>query len=141
MIARLLLAAVFLLAGALKFPDPLGFADGIAGFGLVPVWMIVPLALGIPIFEILTGAALLSTRFRSAGALAASGLSLAFVLLYAWAWAWGLDVQCSCFGSLEIFKVSNGAGLLRGLVLLLLSTWVYAEAGFIEPRRARTKEE
>ena len=125
MIARLLLAAVFLLAGALKFPDPLGFADGMARFELVPVWMISPLALSIPIFEILTGAALLSARFRSAGALAASGLSLAFVLLYAWAWAWGLDVQCSCFGSLEIFKVSSGAGLLRGLVLLLLSTWVY----------------
>jgi uncharacterized membrane protein YphA (DoxX/SURF4 family) len=125
MIARLLLAAVFLLAGALKFPDPLGFADGMVRFGLLPVWTIAPLALSIPTFEILTGAELLSTRFRSTGALAASGLSLAFVLLYAWAWACGLDVQCSCFGSLEFFKVSNGAGLLRGLALLLLSTWVY----------------
>ncbi len=125
MIARLLLAAIFVVAGVLKFPDPLGFADGISGFRLVPVWAIPPLALGIPIFEILTGAALFSARFRPAGSLAAAGLSLAFVFLYAWAFARGLDVRCSCFGNLEVFRVSTGAGLLRALALLALSAWVF----------------
>ena len=128
MIARLILAAIFVVAGALKFPDPLGFADGISGFRLVPAWAIPPLALGIPIFEILTGGALFSARFRSAGSLAAAGLSLAFVLLYAWAFARGLDVRCSCFGTPEVFRVSAGGGLLRALALLALSAWVYAKA-------------
>ncbi|MEI6279959.1 MAG: MauE/DoxX family redox-associated membrane protein [Verrucomicrobiae bacterium] len=125
MIARFLLASVFVAAGVLKLPDPLAFADGISGFGLVPMWAIAPLALGIPFFEILTGAALFSVRFRSAGALAAGALSLAFVFFYARAFAGGLDVRCSCFGNLELFRVSTGAGLLRALVLLFLSAWVY----------------
>jgi uncharacterized membrane protein YphA (DoxX/SURF4 family) len=125
MIARLVLATVFVLAGVLKLPDPAAFADGISGFGLVPAWAIAPLALGIPVFEILTGAALFSGRFRSAGALAAGGLSLVFVLFYAWAFAWGLDVRCSCFGSMEFFRVSAGMGLLRALALLALSAWVW----------------
>ncbi|MEI6032660.1 MAG: MauE/DoxX family redox-associated membrane protein [Verrucomicrobiae bacterium] len=124
MIARLILAAVFVVAGALKLPDPLAFSDGIAGFGLAPAWAIPTLALGIPIFEILTGAALFGARFRSAGALSACLLSLAFVLFYAWAFFRGLDVECSCFGGMEILRVSTGAGLLRALALLVLSARV-----------------
>jgi hypothetical protein len=128
MIARGILAAVFLAAGLLKLPDPHAFAAGIAGFRLLPAWSVAPLALGMPIFEILTGAALLGTRFRSAGALSATALSLAFTLLYAWALARGLDVRCSCFGGAEFLRVSSPVGLLRALVLLALSAWVYRSA-------------
>jgi len=126
MIARILLALVFVSAGVLKLPDPLGVADGMAAFRLLPVWAITPLALGIPIFEMLVGISLFTKRFSRAGALAATGLSLVFVLLYASAVARGLDVRCSCFGALEFFQVSTGAGLARALALLGLSAWVYS---------------
>lgn len=126
MIARILLALVFVSAGVLKLPDPLGVADGMAAFRILPVWAITPLALGIPVFEIVVGISLLTKRFSRAGALAATGLSLVFVVLYASALARGLDVRCSCFGALEFFRVSTGAGLVRALVLLGLSTWVYS---------------
>jgi uncharacterized membrane protein YphA (DoxX/SURF4 family) len=128
MIARLLLASVFAVAGVFKIFDPLGFADGISGFRLVPAFAIAPLALGVPIFEILTAAAMVGRRFRRASALAATGLSLAFVIFYASAWVRGLDVQCACFGTLEFFRVSTGGGLLRAGAMLALSSWVYASA-------------
>ncbi len=125
MIARLLLALVFVSAGVLKLPDSLGVADGMAAFRLLPLWSIAPLALGIPVFEIVVGVSLLSKRFLRPAALAATGLSLAFVVLYALALARGLDVRCSCFGALEFFRVSTGTGLVRALVLLGLSARVY----------------
>lgn len=124
MIARLALAAVLLIAGILKVLDPAGFADGLVSFQLVPSPLIVPLALGVPLFEILTGAALLGGRFRSAGALAATGLAAAFTVFYATAWLRGLDVSCSCFGSIQFLQVTPSGGLLRAVVLLALSAWV-----------------
>lgn len=127
MIARVALAAVFLAAGILKLRDPSGFADGIAGFQLVPVSLIIPLALGVPLFEILTGVGLLGRRFRSAGALAAAGLAAAFTVLYAAAWLRGLDVSCSCFGGLRLMQVSTSGGLVRAAALLVVAAWVMRE--------------
>ena len=124
MIARLTLAVVLLMAGILKVLDPAGFADGLASFQLVPSPLIVPLALGVPLFEILAGAALLGGRFRFQGALAATGLAAAFTVFYATAWIRGLDVSCSCFGSIRFLQVTPAGGLLRAVVLLALAAWV-----------------
>ena len=122
-IARIFLAAIFVVAGALKLRDPAAFADGMAGFRLIPHWAIPLLATGIPIFEIATGTGLLLGRFRSAAALSACGLSAAFVALYAWACVAGIDVRCSCFG--EMFRVTKEAGLARAAAMLALSCWIY----------------
>jgi len=129
-IARLALAGLLILAGTLKLPDPLGFADGLAAFHLLPAWAITPLAAGIPIFEILAGGGLISRRFRTAGALASCGLTAAFVVFYGWAFLSGRDVTCSCFGNLELFQVSTTTGLLRAALLLALAAWVAARAYF-----------
>ncbi len=126
MIARWFLAGVLLLAGILKLRDPAGFADGLASFQLLPSGLIVPLALGVPLFEILTAFALASRRFRSAGSLSACLLTAAFTGFYAWAAIRGLDVNCACFGSSPIFRVSAAGGLLRAAALLALALWVDA---------------
>jgi uncharacterized membrane protein YphA (DoxX/SURF4 family) len=128
MIPRILVSLVFLLAGLLKLQDPLAFADGIAAFHIFPVWSIHVLALGIPIFEVLTAIGLLADRTRRPAALAACGLSVCFVVLYASALVRGLDVTCACFGKWEILQASTGVGFARAMVLLGLSAWVYAKA-------------
>ena len=128
MIPRILVSLVFLVAGLLKVRDPLAFADGIAGFHAFPVWAINPLAMCVPWFEILTGTGILVGRTRSAGALAACGLSVCFVVLYASALARGLDVQCACFGKWDLLQASTRVGLVRALVLLGFSAWVYWRA-------------
>ena len=128
MILRISVSLVFLVAGVLKLRDPLAFADGIAAFQVFPAWIINVLAMGVPFFEILTGLGILSRRTRSAGALAACGLSIGFVLLYASALARGLEVTCACFGKWEILEASTQVGFLRALILLGLSAWVYAKA-------------
>lgn len=125
MILRILISAVFLVAGLLKLWDPLAFADGIAAFRVFPEWTITPLALGVPYFEILTALGILGRRTRSAGALAACGLAMGFAALYASAFIRGLDVQCSCFGTWKILQVTTQAGLLRALVLLVACLSVY----------------
>lgn len=49
------LAAVFFYAGIDKLRDPLEFADSIAAFAILPATLISPLALGLPIFEVVCG--------------------------------------------------------------------------------------
>jgi len=126
MMARTLLALILMAAGLLKLPDPTAFADGIWGFRLVPQILIAPLAAGIPLFEIATGLGLLAPRFRSAASLSACFLTAGLVLFYAWAVVRGLSVNCSCFGSLAILRVSAAGGLARAAVLLLLACFVRA---------------
>jgi len=127
MIPRLLVAGVFLGAGLLKLQDPQAVADGIAAFQIVPDILINPLALSVPFFEVATAVALLSRSTWSAGALAAGGLSLVFFVLFATALARGMDVHCACFGKWEILQVSAPAGLVRSLVLLAASLWVFRQ--------------
>ena len=126
MIIRIIVSLVFLAAGLLKLRDPLAFADGISGFQILPDWMINPLALIVPFFEILTGIGLLSRRFLGSASVAAGGLSACFVVFYLSALARGIEVTCACFGKWEVLQVPTWLGSIRAILLLAASAWIYA---------------
>ena len=97
---RWILAGVFLYAGIAKFvQSPAGFADSIASFRLLPTVGVVPMALALPPFELLAGAALLIEYPRRLGACAASLLGAVFLVALALAMARGITVDCGCFGA------------------------------------------
>lgn len=125
MILRIFVSLVFLAAGFLKLRDPLAFADGISGFQIFPDWMINPLAMIVPFFEILTGLGLLSRRTLGAAALAACGLSSCFVVIYLSALARGIEVTCACFGKWEVLQVPTWLGSIRAILLLAACVWIY----------------
>ncbi len=55
-----LLGGLFIYAGTIKVSDPQSFNDNIAAYQLLPAMLINPVALGLPIFEILTGVLLIT---------------------------------------------------------------------------------
>ena len=98
-LCRLVLAAVFLWSGAAKLlAPPQTFADSVASFRLVPTGLVSPLALALPPFEILVGAALFAGRPRRWGAFGALLLSGLFLAALTVALARRLPVDCGCFG-------------------------------------------
>jgi putative oxidoreductase len=127
---RVLLGALFLLAGGLKILDPAAFAIEIEHYQLVPWWSCALLALFLPWLEICVGIGLL-TQPVWRGALAwATGLLLLFSAALLSAMLRGLSIDCGCFG-----RVWQSTGtfwpLIRNLVLLgmvFLLWW--------QPRRA-----
>jgi putative oxidoreductase len=127
--ARLVLAAVFVVAGALKLRDPVGFANDVANYQLTPA--LAPLlAATLPCLEIVVGVALLFARWRRAAALCAAALMAMFTAAAGTAYARGLDVACGCFGS-----TSGAIGwttLVRDLALLAAAILIVA---FERPRR------
>ena len=99
LLCRLLLAAVFVSAGAAKLlASPQPFADSVASFRLVPAWLVGPLALALPPFEILVGGALLAGRPRRLGAGGALVLAGVFLVALVAALIRGVPVDCGCFG-------------------------------------------
>ncbi len=115
---RVVLGAIFVTAGALKVGDPIAFADSIWAFQMVPNAAIMPMALMLPIFEMLTGLLLIFGWIRGVAALAILLLSAVFTAAIASALARGLTLDCGCFG--QGAPTVSGMWLDLGRDLLLL---------------------
>src|SRR5918999_3175906 len=100
LIARLVLAAVFTLAGVAKLADLKGSRKAIIEFGL-PAVVASPLALLLPLAELGVGAALIAASSAWWGALGALGLLVLFVVGISINLARGKKPNCHCFGQLH----------------------------------------
>ena len=117
--ARLLLAAVFLVAGIAKLADLAGSRQALRDFG-VPARLADPFGLLLPLAELAVAVALLLPATAWWGALGAVALLLLFVGGIGSNLARGRQPECHCFGQLH----SAPAGwptLLRNLVLAALA--------------------
>ena len=133
MVARLLVATVFVYAGAIKAANPAPFADSIASFKMLPASLSNLLALGLPPFEILAGLLLLvPNRWRRIGAFCILLMISAFLVALATALARGLKVDCGCFGgsSLDLLSPTRNLWLALGrdLVLGTVAWFLYHDA-------------
>jgi len=96
--ARLLLGGVFVVAGALKLPDPAAAVRAVRAYRLLPESLVAPVAFGLPMLEIAVGLALLAGVFVRTAALASAVLLVVFLVGVGSAWARGLQIDCGCFG-------------------------------------------
>jgi peroxiredoxin len=123
LVARLVLAVAFLIAGAAKLVDPLR-SDSLAGFG-VPRRMARPAGSILPLMELAAGGALLPRTSAWGGAWAAATLLVVFIAGISFNLARGRAPDCHCFGQLRVAPVGK-ATLLRNLVLFGLAVLVLA---------------
>src|SRR5215203_3608041 len=100
LIARLLLAAVFTLAGVAKLADREGSRQVIVDFG-APSAIAAPLGLLLPLAELVVAATLLSASTAWWGALGALTLLSVFVVGISINLARGRKPDCHCFGQLH----------------------------------------
>ncbi|WP_222196025.1 MauE/DoxX family redox-associated membrane protein [Modestobacter italicus] len=96
--ARLLLGVVFVVAGALKLPDPAAAERAVRAYRLLPEALVSPVAFGLPVLEIAVGLALLAGVFVRTAAIASAVLMVVFLIGVGSAWARGLQIDCGCFG-------------------------------------------
>lgn len=128
----------FLLTGAAKALDPVGFAAVIEGYGILTgVRLTRMLAWGIITAEISVGACLLLGVARRAALAAAGAMLLIFTAATARAWASGAVHDCGCFGPL--LERTPGQTLVQDLILLAVVTWALMSRAPLQPaRRWRT---
>lgn len=118
-IARLLLVAVFAIAGVAKLVDPAGFRNGLAGFG-VPFGLHRPVAAALPWIELAVAALLLLPATVWWAGLAALLCLSAFTALIGLHLAQGRRPACNCFGQASPQPI-NGNSLLRNGALIACS--------------------
>ncbi|MBA3472398.1 MAG: redoxin domain-containing protein [Rubrobacter sp.] len=126
LIARLVLAAVFAVAGIAKLTDRAGSRQAIVGFGL-PATLASPLAVLLPLGELALAAALIPTATAWWGALGALVLLLLFVAGIALNLARGRKPDCHCFGQLHSAP-AGWATLARNGVLAAVAGFLVWQA-------------
>lgn len=127
-IGRIALGALFLYAGIVKLREPEALAASIASYRLLPPVGIDTLAAGLPPFEILLGALLLSGWQLRGSAFAAMVLTGIFALALASALARGLVIDCGCLGEEEPTRGGMWFSLGRDLVCFAVATTLYVHA-------------
>jgi uncharacterized membrane protein YphA (DoxX/SURF4 family) len=125
--ARLVLAGVFLLAGALKVVDPQGAVQAVRAYELLPPSLETLVGYGLPFLEIALGLLLAGGILTRITAAAAAALLVVFILGVASAAARGLSIDCGCFGgggTVAPGQTRYGGEIARDLGLLLLAAWL-----------------
>jgi uncharacterized membrane protein YphA (DoxX/SURF4 family) len=122
--ARILLGVVWIVAGALKLPDPAGSVRAVRAYQLLPESLVPAVGYGLPVLEVALGVLLvlgIAVRF---GAIVSAVLLVAFLVGVSSAWARGLAIDCGCFGgggTVAADQTRYGGEILRDTALLLVA--------------------
>ncbi len=119
---RIILAGVFLYAGALKVKEPIRFAEDIRNYQLVSDPVPAALALSLPWLEILAALGVLTGLLYRGSLVILAGMVVTFIAAIASAWARGLDISCGCFGERSAGATNYPLHLFENFVLLGLCT-------------------
>jgi putative oxidoreductase len=95
---QFVVAIVFIYAGVIKVWDPIGFANDIDNYKVLPWAVGVRLAFYLPWLEIFCGLALITRHLYRGGLSILTALVSVFIVASIVAKARGLDITCGCFG-------------------------------------------
>ena len=125
--ARLVVGAVFVVAGSLKLPDPAAAERAVRAYRLVPEALVPSIAFGLPALEICVGILLLVGVLTRPAAVSAGVLLAVFSTAVSSAWARGLSIDCGCFGNGGVVAPDQTAylsELLRDVGLFVLAVYL-----------------
>lgn len=129
-LARLLLAGVFIYASWTKLDDPGMFAASVANYRMLPPPLVNLVALVLPPVELLSGLALVFTKWSREAALLVFGMMMVFLVGLAQAAVRGLDISCGCFGEDEVTGTAAIVQtIVRDLLLLVPTVWLLVRPG------------
>jgi putative oxidoreductase len=134
-IVDLIIGGVFIYAGVIKALDPIGFANDIDNYKILPWTIGVRLAFYLPWLEILCGLALIARRLYLGGLSILTALISIFIVATVAAKVRGLDITCGCFGHAS--KDWSFTGHLA-VDLLLLSAVLFLLRVFSNQHRTRS---
>ncbi len=131
-VLRLALGGVFIYAAISKIDDPAVFADAIEKFDMLPGFAIGPLALGMPMLELIAGVMLIATPWRREAAFLVTAMLAIFLVALTQAAIRDLDIDCGCFGfdeSAPTGRVAIMLDILRDVIMIVPAIWLMRRDG------------
>jgi hypothetical protein len=123
---RWVLSILFIWAGCAKLADPQAFSAIIQDFGIVPELSVMPIAVILPVLEVIAAIGLI---FDMRGSLAVITVLLGlFVVILGYGIWLGLDMDCGCFGPGDPeSRAYNGlrSALYRNLAMMASIFYLY----------------
>ncbi|MEU0535978.1 MauE/DoxX family redox-associated membrane protein [Amycolatopsis tolypomycina] len=126
-LARLGLAAVWLVSGAIKLADPGQTLIAVQAYQVLPGALENVVALALPLLELVLGLALLAGLATRWAAAASLGLLVVLIAGIAQSWARGLSIDCGCFGGggqVAAGQTEYPQEILRDTGFALLAVWL-----------------
>ncbi|MDO9584650.1 MAG: MauE/DoxX family redox-associated membrane protein [Desulfomicrobium sp.] len=123
LILRLYLAGIFIYASLHKINFPAEFADNIAGYLIVPHWLVNPLAVFMPWLELVSGLFLLAGVRVRAASLVIGGMLVMFTVAVIVALVQDTPIDCGCFQS--VGEAISWWTVLRDLAWLAMAAHIY----------------
>ena len=126
-VLRLALAALLFYASADKIIHPADFASIVKDYRILPEFLVNPVALWLPWFELVLGVCLFTGWMAEGAAVSTAALFAAFWLMLIVNYFRGINVACGCFSTSAeearpmLFYIGRDAILLA---LALLTAWV-----------------
>ena len=122
--SRLVIGLLFIWAGGVKLVEPKVFAHNLSQYGLVPEPLLIPVAIGLPVVEVLAGIGLILDV--GLGLWVIAGLLIAFLTVLGYGVVHNLDVDCGCFSASELAaRGSLEAAFYRDVGLLLVVFYLF----------------
>jgi len=143
-VARLGLAAVFLVSGVLKAVDPDAAYVAVRAYDVLPKAGVALVAGILPWLEVVLGLLLLVGLATRVVAVASAGLLVVFIAGVTQAWAHGLSIDCGCFGgggAVDPGQTTYGLELLRDAGFLLMAAWLIVRPRTLGVVRLKRQEE
>jgi len=124
-LAALIAGGIFIYAGVIKAIDPVGFANDIDNYKILPWAVTVRLAFYLPWLEILCGLAVILGLLYRGGLLILTMLISIFIIASVIAKARGLDITCGCFGhASKNWNFSGHLALDLAIFAALIALWI-----------------
>ncbi|MGZ4447234.1 MAG: MauE/DoxX family redox-associated membrane protein [Nocardioides sp.] len=98
LLARLVVGVVWIVAGAIKLPDPYASVAAVRAYDLLPEAVVPTVGHLLPVLEVVVGGALVLGLLTRGAALVSAVLFVAFVIGISSVWARGISIECGCFG-------------------------------------------
>ncbi|MFD4470013.1 MauE/DoxX family redox-associated membrane protein [Rhodococcus sp. NPDC058505] len=127
LLARVALAAVWLISGGIKLADPTQTVVAVRAYQLLPEGLVRPVAAVLPMVEIALGLLLLVGLAVRWTAVASAALLLLLIAVIVSVWARGLSIDCGCFGgggAADVDGWDYGREILRDVGFLVLAAWL-----------------
>lgn len=126
-LARLILAGVFLWAAVPKVWDPADFARATAAYDILPIWAVNTFSMVLAWLELFVGSLLLVGLWTRASAVWAAWLMALFTGLMIYLGFTGASHDCGCFPGMESQVGFRDA--LRDFLIMLPALWLIWRPG------------
>ena len=128
LVLRLVVGGVWIVAGALKLPEPAQSVSAVRAYQILPSDLVSPVGQLLPVIEVVIGLMLVLGLLTRAAAVASAALFVVFIAGIVSVWVRGINIDCGCFGGggqIGASETRYPQEIARDVAFALAGVWLW----------------